>query len=200
MSIQLLYLEKDIEDLLADDCEHYLGIKFLARQFRTPVGIIDVIAKSCDNPYVYFSIELKKDKIDSTAYCQSLRYSNWLNSELSKGGKRLFIPIVIGSSLAEDLHFLCEYFDADDFNHFNLAVYKDVFYRLFDFCPKTGVSFNFHNSAQEKQKNLLRKYHNHIDAICGRADYFEYALHEERTSKLNPAVHLNLVKNESEAS
>ena len=37
--IQLVYQEKHVEDLLEENCDDYLGIQFLTRQFRTKVGL-----------------------------------------------------------------------------------------------------------------------------------------------------------------
>src|SRR5580698_6293371 len=109
--IQLVCTEKDIEDILEQHCERMLGIKFLARQFRTTVGVVDIIAKHPYIPGVYYVVEIKRDILDPVAYIQALRYAKWLNSERSKIGKRKFIPVIIGEQLQSTLNFLCQHFD-----------------------------------------------------------------------------------------
>lgn len=159
MAIQLQYLEKDIEDLLEEDCEHYLGLKFICRQFRTPVGIIDVIAKHPEMG-TYYVIEIKQGRLTPAAYVQVIRYAKWLNSEESKNGKRLFIPLVVGRSLDDELKTICELFDKN--NHHSVENVNEVSYRLFNLDPKNGVFFNCQDRAERVHRNSLVHHYNHV--------------------------------------
>jgi len=92
--------EQDVETCSNKTQDHYLGVKYVTRQMRTPVGVLDVLARHPECPVVHYVIEIKKGTIDSAAYVQVLRYAKYLNSERSKDGRRLFVPVLIGSSSA----------------------------------------------------------------------------------------------------
>lgn len=163
MAIQLQYLEKDIEDLLEKNCEHYLGLQFIKRQFRTSVGIVDVIAKHPDSSWkmpVYFVIEIKQKSLDSSSYTQVLRYTKWLNSEKSKGGKRLFLPLLIGRFLDRELRTICEYFDPGI--HCGMDDINRMTYRIFNFDPHKGITFEWCDPHQEAHFSSLISNNNHI--------------------------------------
>lgn len=205
MVIKLEYLEKDIEDLLEIDCEHYLGLKFIARQLRTPVGIIDVIARCPNrNRKLYYVIEIKNGPINSAAYVQAVRYANWLNSELSKDGKRLFVPLLIGSTLSEEISTICEYFSHD---HNWYEIYRKVFYRVFNFSAKEGVTFTWINNVSSKYHATLKNDFNHINQLWERVDDLEaanYRLHKA-IEEFAPAEKqeentIRLVKNNGDAA
>ena len=170
--IQLNYTEKDVEDILEAHCEHYLGLKYVARQFRSSAGIVDIIAKHPEITNRYYIIELKRGTLDASAFTQAMRYSAWFNSELSKHGKRVFFPILIGEALHSDLNFLCHYFDRDEY--FGLSAIYRVAYRLFDFDPLNGVTFNYHSVKQRDSRDLYAEMHCHIAAIEERLEYCEF--------------------------
>lgn len=161
--IQLVYTEQDIEDILEANCEHMLGVRFLTRQFRTTVGVVDVLAKHAYVPNVYYVIEIKKGTLDPAAYAQAMRYAKWLNSERSKGGKRKFIPIIIGEHLQSTLNHLCNYFDHE--YQCNVSNIHDVAYRLFRFDPLRGVAFSWHSVEQAGCEALRIECHCHIRQI-----------------------------------
>lgn len=152
-NIQLVYNEKDIEDILVEDCPHFIGLKYIRRQFRIPVGIIDILAKGIENRGTYYVVEIKKGKLDASAFAQVLRYSQWLTSEFSKDGRRAFIPLLIGQELGDDIVHLCEYFEPEE--HPGVCYYGRVFYRLFDFCPRSGVTFTWYNNIQRRYRESL---------------------------------------------
>jgi Endonuclease NucS len=197
MAIQLTYLEKDIEDLLEKNCPYYLGLKFITRQFHTPNGIVDVIAKHPENHDIYYVIEIKKDTLDSQALTQVLRYSKWLNSEYSKEGKRLFLPLLIGNSISQEIYQICEYFEPDE--HCSLDSYHKILYRAFDFNPYRGVSFEYFGSLQKKYNKSLEIKHNHIQSTIDRYEIMEWKLAcritdlQNELTSYQPA--LSLVKN-----
>jgi len=162
MAIQLTYQEKDVEDLLEKHCPKYIGCRFSKRQVRTPVGVIDVVAQSLANREIYYVIEIKNAPLDAAAYVQVLRYSHWLNSERARGGRRVFIPVLIGSTLREELAALCEYFDPMRSSWPEL--YGKVFYRVFNFDPLIGVRFDWVNSSQRQHSDsLINRYHHAAD-------------------------------------
>lgn len=169
--IQLVYTEKDIEDILEQHCERMLGIKFVTRQFRTEVGIADIIAKHPDISGVYYVVEIKRGILDPDAYAQALRYAKWLNSEMSKDGRRSFIPIIIGEQLQSTLNFLCAFFDHEF--QCGIANIHDVSYRLFEFDPLSGVSFSWFSKEQEACDNLRYSRHCHITAVEGKLECLE---------------------------
>lgn len=171
--IELSYSEKDIEDILFQHSEKFLDIRAIKRQYPTKVGVVDLIAQSTSDKDVFFVIEIKKDFLDCYAYCQVLRYSNWLNSEKSKNGKRKFFPVLIGKDLSADLYHLCDYFEED---HSLSLIYKPT-YRLFHFDPLQGVSFTYVNTEQNK---IVTKIHEfcHISDLEMKNEslYFELYL------------------------
>jgi hypothetical protein len=193
-NIQLVYNEKAVEDLIEADCEHFLGLKFITRQFRTPVGIVDVIAKHPENSNVYYVIEVKRERLDAAAYVQVLRYAKWLNSEYSQYWKRLFIPILIGESLSSELTTLCEYFDKDD--HDSILEHASVFYRLFAFNTKTGVSFKWNDKVQSNHVESLRYRLNPIERIQQDVFHLECELSRFQQARVADQK-LSLIKSDS---
>lgn len=191
MVIQLSYLEKDVEDIIQSHTSKFLGLNFIARQFNTPVGVIDVIAKSHRCPRLYWVIEIKRDKLDASAYCQALRYSNWLNSEMSKDGSRFFRPLIIGSSLSDDLASLCKYFDGEDQDWWDYGNQKTVMYRLFNFDPISGVSFNWSSPTQRDYEEIFVEGYNHTNAAIERLEMEVYFAAKEHSTALT------LVKSEA---
>lgn len=136
-SIRFDISEKDVEDVLFYGMKQFLNMTPIVRQFNTPVGIIDVIAKASEN--VYFIIELKKDTLNASAVCQVLRYCRYMNGEHSKDGKRIFLPLIIGKNLHEELFDLVEYCEAPECR--GLQDYGKIFYTLYDIDPMSGFSF-----------------------------------------------------------
>lgn len=139
--------EKEIEKALIWDCKHFLGLKFIKNQVRTPVGIIDVLAVNPQNKRVFYVIEIKRDTLNSCAYTQCMRYVHYLNRNHNKGGKRLFLPLLIGKNLSQELHGISKHFDADENHDYNDIGY--CLYTLFEFNVKDGLSFKYRNMAQE---------------------------------------------------
>ena len=178
MAIQLSYVEKDVEDLIEQNAEHYLGIKFITRQFRMPVGIIDVIAKEKEDSRVYYVIEIKNGPIDASAYVQVVRYAKWLNSESAKHGRRIFVPVLIGNNLSYDLTAICEYFypGTGEFH----THYGRVYYRLFNFDPIRGVSFAWSSNLQKEHRDKKGYEYSHIEHLIADLTFAEHYLNEAR--------------------
>jgi len=143
MSVIIQAEERDIEDFLCEDLGGYLDLHLIDRQVNTPAGIIDILAKS---EKFYYVIELKKGVIDAHALAQVLRYTNYLNDNKSKNGKRFFVPVLIGSHLADGLQRSVYYLETDNESE---AFISRVFYRCFDFSPKEGIRFNFFDVTQQ---------------------------------------------------
>lgn len=201
MAIQLSYLEKDIEDLLEQNCRDYLGLTFLTRQFKTPAGVVDVIAKHPQIKNTYYVVEIKKGAIDVDAYIQAVRYATWLNSERAKAGRRIFIPVLIGDTLRDDLVKVCEYLESDE--HSGYGAVGKVFYRLFNFSPLYGVAFHWFSKAERAYRQSLHHYFSHgahlleiIDDVVSESVTLKLASKESVTAQ--PA--LTLVKTNGDAA
>jgi hypothetical protein len=172
--IQLVCTEQDIEDILVRHCDRMLGIEFMARQFRTAVGVVDILAKHPYIPNVYYVVEIKRGILDPATYVQALRYANWLNSERSKFGRRFFIPIIVGEHLHASLNSLCQFFDQE--SHYCTSNIRDVTYRLFHFDPLEGVSFAWHSREQEACDAMRTERYCHLNALDERLSHAEWKL------------------------
>jgi hypothetical protein len=172
--IELVCDEKAIEDVLWDHCNHYLGLKPIARQYRTSVGIIDLLARHPISPNIYFVIEIKRGTLDSHAYTQVLRYCKWLNSEQSKNGQRIFFPILVGEQLSTNLDHLCNFFDVDSYS--SVPAIHNVAYRLFKFDPLAGITFNYLSVSQRDAASLYFENHCHVAQLDERASLAEWQL------------------------
>ena len=178
--------EKDIEDILSARMKRHLGLKFLQRQVRTPAGIIDMLARG-EEKNVYYVIELKKGEINPYTLVQALRYTMYLNSNLSKDGKRIFIPVLIGDSLNKEMERSVVYLP-DGGGDLEGCLYS-AYYRIFDFDPDRGISFTFMNTAQERyeEEHLSTRY-GYYTAKDEEASYQNWRLYEEN---LNLKARLN---------
>lgn len=90
----LFYMEKQLEDFLIENWDKTeLGEKYdliekdgevVSQQYRTPIGIIDILAKDKkDGRYVI--IELKKNQSSDDTIGQIARYMGWVETHLSGG-------------------------------------------------------------------------------------------------------------------
>lgn len=142
MNFNINVSEKDLEDFLVSNIQKYHpDLKIIKRQFRTSCGIIDLLAKDTSYRYgdnVYVVIELKIGELDASAVCQVLRYTQYLNSEMSKKGKRFFYPLLIGSSISEEISKLVCFFNDE---------YNDTFYCMYDLFSfdLKGINFGYYN-------------------------------------------------------
>jgi hypothetical protein len=155
--------ERDIEDFLCADINKHLGLRLIGRQINTPAGIIDILAYSKDQG-VYFVVELKKNYLNAIAFVQVIRYSNYLNCNFSKG-KRVFIPMLIGMDLHDELEKSVFLYEED--NVVKTDFWK-VYYTLFNFSADHGITFAWHkgNQRQYETDNLLPDdYQNYIDGM-----------------------------------
>lgn len=157
MAIQIQCSESDIEQYVFDNLIDYLDLRPLARQYRIPVGIVDILARSRVFPH-YYVIEIKKGALDAAAYVQVSRYCAWLNKEYSKYGKRLFFPLLIGEYLDRSLDHLCDYFDES----FCASGVNKVQYRLFGIDLEDGFSLNRISVSQKEAKKLYKVNYCHI--------------------------------------
>ncbi len=171
--------EIEIENILAWNMEKFLGLKFLQRQVKTPAGIIDMIAKDEDNDGIYYIIELKKDILDASAFCQVHRYASYLNSNCTKDGKRLFIPLLIGKNINDEILKCLHIYSKNSHNYMDIG---RTFYALYDIDAINGMSFSFQRTDQKKYEDEhLSSIHGFIEKMCGwdaDRDYAEYLLRE----------------------
>lgn len=166
MIFNINIVEKDIEDFLYKyiNC-FYPNIKVLKRQFRTPVGVIDILAKDLEVKDSYIVIELKIGELDSDAFCQVLRYTQYMNSEMSKN-KRVFYPLLIGNSLSDSLKKLVAHYE---------GCFDDTFYCQYDLFNFTfdGLQLRFYNrenknnidSIYKKQESLIQRLNEKIEDL-----------------------------------
>tara|TARA_R110000851_G_scaffold311291_1_gene471412 strand:+ start:574 stop:1140 length:567 start_codon:yes stop_codon:yes gene_type:complete len=161
--------EKEVEHCLEYDCKRFLDLKFIGRQINTPAGIVDVLAQSLEDRNIYYVIEIKKGTLDAKALCQALRYSNYFNDNKNKDGQRIFIPLLIGAALSEDLtkvvyHYSREY-----------SQIGRVEYTLFSLSALDGIRFDFTSIAQEKyEKEHLNNTLTRADKMQDGMDCFEH--------------------------
>lgn len=147
MNFNVNVTEKDLEDFLVLNIQKYHPyLRIIKRQFRTSCGIIDLLARDtshCCGDNVYAVIELKIGELDASAVCQVLRYTQYLNSEMSKNGKRYFYPLLIGSSISEEISKLVCFYNDE---------YKDTFYCMYDLFSFgiKGINFGYYNINNNK--------------------------------------------------
>lgn len=174
MAFEINCDERDLEDVLFARAEKFLpDITPVFRQYRTPHGVVDIIARD-DATYRterrnYFVIELKKGPIDTHTLAQSLRYCRYLNAAKNRDGRRLFIPFLIGDSVSPNLHHLLTYYDGyADCGHYT------VYYRLYGLSPETGLSFNFHATEQRRIESEFEGCPTRYERLENDIEYLEY--------------------------
>lgn len=146
--------EKELEDFLCSDnnLEKYLSLKFIARQVSIPpIGIIDILAYHKESK-CWVIIELKKDSLDTSAFCQLSSYLNYYRKTKSFidvknfHKERKFCGLLIGSSL--DINLI----KCVDYSDFSCHV---ITYRLFRFTLENGIKFSYCNPEQLSLQNKL---------------------------------------------
>lgn len=170
--IQINASEKTIEDILCDNMDKFLNIKFVTRQFKTDSGIIDIIARDEQNKNIYYIIELKKGEIDTHAYAQVHRYCLFMNSCFNKG-KRIFIPLLIGDDLADEIIKNVYYFDNSYLTSSSIA---KTFYSLYSFDIEEGIQFNYYNKEQLSYENNICDIDWYIANLECENDYLKHLL------------------------
>lgn len=164
--------ENDLETYLVKYIDRYFPLKFIKKQYNTPAGIIDILAKYKNQDNTYFVIELRIDSLDSDAVCQVLRYTQYMNSEMSKEGKRKFYPLLIGKNIDENLCKLVSVFNGYPNPTFycQYSLYNISFY---------GLSFNFLNPTNEKFiKSTYKEQNSHIENLELEKEALEIKLDE----------------------
>lgn len=147
--------EKELEDFLCsnNNLDEYLGLKFIARQVSIPpVGIIDILAyhKECK---CWVIIELKKDLLDTSAFCQLSSYLNYYRTTKSYikfknfRRERKFCGLLIGRNLDSNLIKCVNYYAGVNCEIIN--------YRLFSATLENGINFTYYNEEQENIENSL---------------------------------------------
>lgn len=120
MKINIDITEEVLEQHLLRVISRDWDVDIIKNQFRIKGGIIDILARSKKNRDLYFVIEVKTGDIKPDAVCQVLRYTQYLNSEMSKNSRRLFYPIVIGKNISKEdsnghLFKLLKFFNGEDY-------------------------------------------------------------------------------------
>lgn len=172
MNFNIDLTEKELEDFLMENISKYHdNIKVIKRQFRTEAGVIDILAKDISHYKRYIVIELKIGSLDSDAVCQVLRYTQYLNSEKSKNGERMFYPLLIGSSLSDDVSKLLVHYDGDQYTN------AYCHYDLFNFGVN-GLKLRYYNVKNKAFFDEHYKYHfSHYSALDEELEYARYKLY-----------------------
>ena len=134
--------EGQLENYLCDNLEkHFPHLKIIKRQYKIPEGRIDLLCKDTNNYNTYVVVELKIGDITPDTVCQALRYTQYLNLEKSKTGKRKFYPLVIGSNLedkTQHIQKLLRYYDDYEEGFY-------CYYRLFNIDENFNFNFEYYN-------------------------------------------------------
>lgn len=125
-------------------------LEIIKPEFPIPSGRIDILCREINNKRNYWVIELKAGDIISDSVVQVLRYTQYLNSEMSKFGKRIFRPLIIGQNISnyesEHLMKLLKYYDPDD----NYECFY-CFYRLYSLnTDSMQFDFSYMNVKNDK--------------------------------------------------
>lgn len=112
-SLEDFGLESHLEDFLVENWDKLdLGKRYqifeedgdiVGQQYQTPIGRIDILAKSKDNKE-WLVIELKKGKTSDQVVGQILRYLGWLKKERAKAGEEIKGLIILGEE-DEKIHY-----------------------------------------------------------------------------------------------
>ena len=111
VSTGLFYMEKQLEDFIISNWnETELGKKYdliyeegtlISQQFRTDIGIIDILAKDKKtNSYVV--IELKKNQTSDDTVGQAMRYMGWIEEKKNDPNVK---GIIIAAQFDQKLHY-----------------------------------------------------------------------------------------------
>ena len=173
MNFNVKFTEEELETRLIKVLLQTYDVKILARQFKIVGGIIDILAKSTNHNNVYFVIEIQKGDITPDAVCQVLRYTQFLNNEMSKNGKRKFYPLLIGSSISYEqsnghLFKLLTHFsnDINDnfycmYDLFKIGVYG-VKLGFYDYCNQKFLDYAYNKQFDYKNAEIEKL----IDNCC----------------------------------
>lgn len=140
--------EKDIENFLCknggENLRLHLGLRLISSQYRTRVGIIDILAYD-EKSKRYAIIELKKDLLDYKSYFQAERYKWFMTRyKIGKRERREFFSVLVGRNLSPDLNYSVEYLDRA------FPFYGETYYVLFDISLEGGISFNYYSKKQRE--------------------------------------------------
>jgi hypothetical protein len=111
VSTGLFYMEKQLEDFIISNWnETELGKKYdliyeegalISQQYRTDIGIIDILAKD-KNTKSYVVIELKKNQTSDDTVGQAMRYMGWVEEKLNDPNVK---GIIVAGQFDQKLHY-----------------------------------------------------------------------------------------------
>lgn len=165
MNFNINISEEQLESYLLKLIPLTWKLKIIKRQFKIKSGVIDILAKHKEYKNTYFIIELKVGELTPDSVCQVLRYTQYMNSEMSKEGKRRFYPLLIGNTISKEqsnghLYKLLKRFDGKPDNIFYIQ------YSLYD-LGLNGITLNWYN--QENNDFIESTYR----ILCSRLDALE---------------------------
>lgn len=143
--------EVDLENYLIEkdekgktNLEKNYNLRFIANQYKIDKYEIDILAYSKEEKCFYI-IELKRNAIDTKAYCQAMKYYNLLSS---KYPMKTFKILLIGDRLEKDL-----YFNVFDYFYEQSMSYHNVYYSIYNF--EINYKFNFYDVNQREKEKLM---------------------------------------------
>ncbi len=173
------FTEEQLEDYLYENIEKHYDMKVIKRQFKIPKGRIDILAKSNKDKNLYYVIEVKTGNIDANSVCQVFRYSNYLNSELSKNGKRVFVPLLIGRNLSSEnnhIIYLLNHFDGALSSSF--VEQNKIYYSIYN-IDFSGIRLDyFYKKNEEYMSGAFQECYSRIEYFDVRN--YQLSLHNKK--------------------
>ena len=149
--LNINYSEEQLQNyLIKNIATIFPELEVIKSEFPIPNGRIDILCREINYKNNYWVIELKAGDIVSDSVIQVLRYTQYLNSEMSKYGKRKFRPLIIGQNISkyesEHLIKLLKYYD-QDYNEYSFY----CFYRLYALnTDLLELDFSYINTQNDK--------------------------------------------------
>lgn len=164
MNFTINISEEQLEEHLLKLIPRTWDLKIIKSQFKIKGGVIDILAKYNEYENTYFVIELKVGELTPDSVCQVLRYTQYMNSEMSKGGKRVFYPLLIGNKITTEqsnghLYKLLKRFDGEPDDTFYVQ------YSLYD-LGLNGITLGwYYNPNNDFIMSTYDKFHSRITDI-----------------------------------
>lgn len=172
--IKIQFNEEDLKKyLIKNISKHYPNFKVIAEEYPVPDGRIDLLCKITDEDDTYVVIELKQNNITNDSLSQVLRYTQYMNNEQSKNGKRRFYPLLIGQNLQDEKNHLQKLLKS-----YNGGFYHNFlcFYNLFSFdVVNMDFVFTYVNSYNEQYiDNNYNTIFNYEDKVLEELDEMNF--------------------------
>lgn len=159
MTIEINFLEKDIEDYLCepDNLMKHFNLRFVARQVEIFGFRIDILAYN-EAEKSFYIIELKKDILDAKAFTQVYKYYKLMNVKYNynkKNNYHNFKMLLIGQHLSSELVGVL-----NNYSRYSEPSSCALLYSLFNYDFDSGISFSWYSKEEREFSNNLREYIN----------------------------------------